>query len=90
MKTNKRLAALFIVIVLVTWGILAAFVCYLYKEGSKYPAELVGTDRMRDYMYAIYITVGAGLILPVIVFLSGKPIVNNNLSMLRLRKRKKQ
>jgi hypothetical protein len=43
---------------LVLWGIAAAMAYYLYKEGTLYPVEAVGPQRLRDAMYAMYAIFG--------------------------------
>ncbi|MDR2912962.1 MAG: hypothetical protein LBV38_06720 [Alistipes sp.] len=59
---NYYLAIVLILILL----IFTAFAINLYRSGSEYPAELVGPDRMRDAMYAIYALVGAAVIISLV------------------------
>ncbi len=44
---------------------------HLYEFGREYPPEVVGTDRMRDAMYGIYVMVGVGAILSAVWIVAG-------------------
>ena len=76
MKRNNQVTFLFVIWV-VLWGTCAAFTYYLYMEGSKYPVEAVGTDRMQDAMYGIYAIICATWLLSVIWFFAWKAFRRN-------------